>query len=301
MSQSLLIGSRGSKLALTQANMVRDMLQARHPGLQVEIEVIHTRGDLDQGVLRSFGGVFTREIEHALLEGRVHLAVHSLKDLPVEVNPELALVASPEREDVRDVLITRQGGGLDSLPQGARLGTSSLRRRIQLQALRPDLEFADIRGNLDTRIAKVERGEYEAIILAAAGLHRLGWQERISAYLEPAQVLPAVGQAALGLQMRADQERRPLVEVLSHPPTLAAVNAERSLLRSLGGGCQAPIAAWGRIEDGALRVQGLVGRADGSQLVRAEVKGNAVEAETLGVQLADELRRQGADALLGTP
>ncbi|MSR83647.1 MAG: hydroxymethylbilane synthase [Candidatus Latescibacteria bacterium] len=299
MSQSTLIGSRGSKLALTQANMVRDMLQTRHPGLQVEVEVIHTRGDLDQGVLRSFGGVFTREIEHALLEGRIHLAVHSLKDLPVEVNPDLALVASPEREDVRDVLISRQGGGLESLPQGALLGTSSLRRRIQLQALRPDLSFADIRGNLDTRIAKVERGEYEGIILAAAGLHRLGWQERISAYLEPAQMLPAVGQAALGLQMRADEERRPLVEVLNHPPTLAAVSAERSLLRSLGGGCQAPIAAWGRIEGGALRVEGLVGKADGSQLVRAEVSGNPADAEALGVQLADELRRQGADALLG--
>ena len=299
MSQSLLIGSRGSKLALTQANMVCAMLQARHPGLQVEIEVIHTRGDLDQGVLRSFGGVFTREIEHALLERRIHLAVHSLKDLPVEVNPELALVASPQREDVRDVLISRQGGGLESLPQGARLGTSSLRRRIQLQALRPDLEFADIRGNLDTRIAKVQRGEYEGIVLAAAGLHRLGWQERISAYLELEQVLPAVGQAALGLQMRADEERRPLVEALNHPPTLAAVSAERSLLRSLGGGCQAPIAAWGRIEEGALRVEGLVGKADGSQLVRAEVSGAPAEAEALGVQLAENLRRQGADALLG--
>lgn len=299
MSQSLLIGSRGSKLALTQANMVRDMLQARHPGLRVEIEVIHTRGDLDQGVLRSFGGVFTREIEHALLERRIHLAVHSLKDLPVEVEPELALVASPEREDVRDVLISRQGGGLESLPQGARLGTSSLRRRIQLQALRPDLDFAEIRGNLDTRIAKVQRGEYEAIVLAAAGLHRLGWQERISAYLEPAQVLPAVGQAALGLQMRADEERRPLVEALNHPSTLAAVSAERSLLRSLGGGCQAPIAAWSRIVDGGLQVEGLVGKADGSQLVRGTVSGTPAEAEALGVQLADELRRQGADALLG--
>ncbi|MBI2502516.1 MAG: hydroxymethylbilane synthase [Candidatus Latescibacteria bacterium] len=296
MSQSLLIGSRGSKLALTQARMVGDLLQARHPGLQVEIEVIHTRGDLDQGVLRSFGGVFTREIEQALLEGRIHLAVHSLKDLPVEVEPELALVASPEREDVRDVLISRQGNSLESLPQGARLGTSSLRRRIQLQALRPDLDFADIRGNLDTRIAKVQRGEYEGIVLAAAGLHRLGWQERISAYLEPAQVLPAVGQAALGLQMRADQERRPLVEALNHPPTLAAVSAERSLLRSLGGGCQAPIAAWGRIEEGVLRVEGLVGKADGTQLLRAEVSGVPAEAETLGVQLADQLRRQGADA-----
>jgi hydroxymethylbilane synthase len=299
LPQSLLIGSRGSKLALTQANMVRDLLQARHPGLQVEIEVIHTRGDLDQGVLRSFGGVFTRELEYALLERRIHLAVHSLKDLPVEVEPELALVASPEREDVRDVLITRQGGGLESLPQGARLGTSSLRRRIQLQALRPDLEFADIRGNLDTRIAKVQRGEYEAIALAAAGLHRLGWQERISAYLEPGQVLPAVGQAALGLQMRADEERRPLVEALNHPPTMAAVRAERSLLRSLGGGCQAPIAAWGRMREGALSVEGLVGTADGSQLVRAEVSGVPAEAEALGVQLAEALRRQGADALLG--
>ena len=299
MSQSLLIGSRGSKLALTQANMVREMLQTRHPGLQVEVEVIHTRGDLDQGVLRSFGGVFTREIEHALLEGRIHLAVHSLKDLPVEVNPELALVASPEREDVRDVLISRQGGGLERLPQGALLGTSSLRRRIQLQALRPDLIFADIRGNLDTRIAKVERGEYEGIILAAAGLHRLGWQERISAYLEPAQMLPAVGKAALGLQMRADEERRPLVEALNHLPTLAAVSAERSLLRSLGGGCQAPIAAWGRIAGGVLRMEGLVGKADGTQLLRAEVSGAPAEAEALGVQLAEDLRRQGADALLG--
>lgn len=296
MPQSLLIGSRGSKLALTQANLVRDMLQARHPGLQVEIEIIHTRGDLDQGVLRSFGGVFTREIEQALLEGRIHLAVHSLKDLPVEVNPALALVASPEREDVRDVLISRQGGGLENLPQGARLGTSSLRRRIQLQALRPDLDFADIRGNLDTRIAKVERGEYEGIVLAAAGLHRLGWQERISAYLTPGQVLPAVGQAALGLQMRADEERRPLVEALNHPPTLAAVSAERSLLRSLGGGCQAPIAAWGRMQEGTLLVEGLVGKADGSWLLRAEVSGLPQEAEPLGVQLAEDLRRQGADA-----
>jgi len=298
LPQTLLIGSRGSKLALTQANMVRDLLQARHPGLGVEIEVIHTRGDLDQGVLRSFGGVFTREIEHALLEGRVHLAVHSLKDLPVEVNPQLELVASPQREDVRDVLITRQGGGLESLSKGARLGTSSLRRRIQLQALRPDLEFAQIRGNLDTRIAKMERGEYEAIALAAAGLHRLGWQERISAYLDPGQVLPAVGQAALGLQMRVGEERRPLVEALNHPPTLAAVRAERSLLRSLGGGCQAPIAAWGRTEDKGLRVEGLVGRADGSQMVRAEVRGDPADAEALGAQLADQLRRQGADALL---
>lgn len=298
MPQTLLIGTRGSKLALTQANMVGEMLQARHPGLQVEIAVIDTRGDLDQGVLRSFGGVFTREIEHALLEGRVHLAVHSLKDLPVEVNPQLELVASPQREDVRDVLITRQGGGLESLSKGARLGTSSLRRRIQLQALRPDLEFAEIRGNLDTRIAKMERGEYEAIALAAAGLHRLGWQERIGAYLEPGQMLPAVGQAALGLQMRVDEERRPLVEGLNHPPTLAAVKAERSLLRCLGGGCQAPIAAWGRIEDKGLRVEGLVGKADGSQLVRAEVRGDPAEAEALGAQLADQLRRQGADALL---
>ncbi len=299
MSTPFLIGSRGSQLALTQARLVRQMLRARHPGLEVEIQVIQTRGDMEQGALRQFGGVFTREIENALLEGRIHLAVHSLKDLPVEVPPDLVLAAAPEREDVRDALITRSGGGLEDLPAGACLGTSSLRRRIQLQALRPDLRFADIRGNLDTRIAKVQRGEYDGIVLAAAGLHRLGWQQRLSAYLETSQMLPAVGQAALGLQMRRGDEKLRLVQALNHPPTFAAVEAERSLLRHLGGGCQAPIAAWGRLQDGELLLEGLVGRADGSRLLRAAERGAPAAAEELGGRLAAELQRQGAGALLG--
>jgi len=296
----LVIGTRGSQLAMAQTSMIRDLLVERHPELEVAIEIIQTRGDVAAGPLRSFGGqgVFTKEIEKALLERRVDLAVHSLKDLPTRFHADLRLVATPAREDVRDVLVTRQDRDLDGLPQGAVLGTGSLRRRAQLLALRPDLELREIRGNLDTRIGKVLDGEYDGILLAAAGLHRLGWQDRISAYLDTAQVLPAVGQAALGLQMHCAHELASLAESLNHPPTFAAVTAERSLLRALGGGCHAPIAAWGRLQDGALRLDGLVGQPDGSRLLRATAGAPFESAEILGETLAKELLARGADKIL---
>ena len=296
----LTIGTRGSQLALTQTHAMRDLLLERHSGLEVAVEIIQTKGDVSSGSLRSFGGqgVFTKELENALLQGRVDLAVHSLKDLPTRFHDDLQLVATPPREDVRDVLIVHRGSGLSDLPEGATVGTGSLRRRAQLLALRPDLELREIRGNLDTRIGKVERGEYDAILLAAAGLHRLGWTDRISAYLEPAQILPAVGQAALGLQMRRDHAMIALVESLDHPPTFAAITAERSLLRALQGGCHAPIAAWGQRQDGALHLDGLVGSPDGSWLLRAAVDGPLDQAEILGENLATDLRALGADDIL---
>jgi hydroxymethylbilane synthase len=282
--------------------MVAGMLQAHAPDCQVEVRIIRTEGDVRTGPLRSFGGqgAFTKEIEAALLGRQVDLAVHSLKDLPTHGPDELVLVATPPREDVRDALIARQGQGLMELPAGARIGTGSLRRRAQLLALRPDLRPAEIRGNLDTRLAKVEHGELEAVVLAAAGLHRLGWQERISAYLDPAQVLPAVGQAALGLQMRADHPLRKLVQSLNDDATFAAVTSERALLRALGGGCQAPVAAWGRLEDGRLRLAGLVGTPEGTRLLRAEVSGpcTVAGAEELGQTAARGLLDQGAGEIL---
>ncbi|MEW6756289.1 MAG: hydroxymethylbilane synthase [Candidatus Latescibacterota bacterium] len=301
MSQDrLIIGTRGSALALAQARAVAALLRSHHPDLQVQIEVIRTQGDVTSGSLRTFGGqgVFTREIENALLDGRADLAVHSLKDLPTATHADLRLVAVPEREDVRDVLVAAGPTTVGALPRGARVGTGSLRRQAQLLALRPDLRIQDIRGNLDTRMGKVAQGACAAVILAAAGLRRLGWEERISAYLEPEVMLPAVGQAALGLQMRADSPLAQRVEVLSHAPSLHAVTAERSLLAALGGGCHAPIAAWSRVEDGRLRLDGLVARPDGSLLVRGQVAGAAEEAVALGARLAAELRERGAHAIL---
>jgi hydroxymethylbilane synthase len=282
--------------------MVAGMLREHSPECEVEVEIIRTAGDVRTGPLRAFGGqgAFTKEIEGALLGRQVDLAVHSLKDLPTRGPDELALVATPPREDVRDALISRHGQVLAGLTAGARIGTGSLRRRAQLLALRPDLHLEEIRGNLDTRLAKVERGELEAVVLAAAGLHRLGWHTRISAYLDTAQVLPAVGQAALGLQMRADHPLRELVCSLNDDATLAAVTSERALLRALGGGCQAPIAAWARVEDGYLRLAGLVGSPDGTRLLRAEASGpwTMAGAEELGQTVARALVDQGAAEIL---
>ena len=320
MEQSITIGSRGSALALAQSELVRNLLHRCHPDIEVQIEVIRTTGDVTSGSLRDLGGigVFTKEIENSLLEGHIDLAVHSLKDLPTELHEDLRLVAVPEREDVRDVLISRPvgsaGSGIDSLPAHARIGTGSRRRQAQLRALRRDLEFTEVRGNLDTRIGKVSEGTCDAVVLAAAGLHRLGWRHRISAYLDTDQMLPAPGQGALGLQMRGDDPRQAQVAVLNHPVSCAAVAAERALLRDLGGGCRAPIAAWGRLEGTHLVLDGLVGDIDGSEILRSSLCGDlhaggdleaggdvraAVEAaEQLGSRLGRQLRQQGADAIL---
>jgi len=296
----LVIGSRGSKLALTQTHWVRDLLLAQRDGLDIEVLEIRTTGDSATGSLRSFGGagVFTKELERALLESQIDLAVHSLKDLPTDMHPELALVATPEREDVRDVLIGPGLSALEDLPTGARIGTGSLRRQAQLKALRPDLTVVDIRGNLDTRIDKAMRGEYDAVVLAAAGLNRLGWQQRIGTHLTLDQVLPAPGQGALGLQMRADNPLRDHVTALNHAPTQEAVQAERQLLQTLRAGCHAPVGAWGRREDNYLVLDGLVGRPDGTRLLRAQLRAPCAAADDLGAALAAALRDQGADALL---
>ena len=296
----LVIGSRGSKLALTQTYWVRDRLQAHNDSLEIEVLKIRTTGDQATGSLRSFGGagVFTKELERALLEGQIDLAIHSLKDLPTQMHPELALVATPEREDVRDALIGPDLSSLADLPNGARLGTGSLRRRAQLKALRPDLEILDIRGNLDTRIDKAMRGECDAVVLAVAGLNRLGWQQRIGVHLSLDQVLPAPGQGALGLQMRADNPLKSYVGALNHAPTQAAVQAERQLLQTLRAGCHAPVGAWARLEEDQLTLDGLVGHPDGTEMMRARHSAPLTDAQPLGEAVAAALREQGADALL---
>ena len=296
----LTIGTRGSQLALIQAESVRDQLLAQHTGLEIRLEVIRTLGDRTRGSLRRFGGrgVFTSELQAALLDGRIHLAVHSLKDLPTTGPPQLVLVATPPREDVRDVLVAQRACSLDELPPGATVGTGSPRRQAQLLALRPDLRPVDLRGNLDTRITRVTDGELDAVVLAAAGLHRLGWAGRISAYLQPEQMLPAPGQAALGLQMRADADQAPLVQALNHPHTFQAVTAERALLAALGGGCHAPMGAWGRIRAGMLLLSGAVGNPDGSRVVRRICRGAPEAAAALGHRLAAALRAAGAEPML---
>ena len=280
---------------------MRNQLCAAYTDLEVRVEVIRTTGDESRAPLRSFGGqgVFTKELENALLDGRVDLAVHSLKDLPTQFHPDLQIVATPPREDVRDALISRVSHPtLSTLPDGALIGTGSPRRQTQLRALRPDLQLTEIRGNLDTRINKVIQGKFAAIVLAAAGLHRLGWQHHISAYLSTEQMLPAAGQAALGLQMRSDHPLRAYVAALNDADTHQAVRAERSLLRTLRGGCHAPVAAWGRVEDTLLVLDGRVVHSSGTPLLHAQLKGAVDECEALGVALAEKLRELGADQII---
>jgi hydroxymethylbilane synthase len=308
----LIIGSRGSKLALWQAHWVRDQLVAA--GYEIEVRIIKTTGDKLQAVAPSdplptsvaqavaevgSKGLFIKEIEEALLAREIDVAVHSLKDLPTEQPAGLALGAVPEREDARDVFISRNAQPLEKLPPGARVATSSLRRQTQLRALRPDLTYAGVRGNLDTRLRKLERGDCEALVLAAAGVHRLGLTEHITSYFGFDEMCPAVGQGALGIEIHADDARaHEAVARLDHLATHQAVRAERAVLRRLGGGCQVPIAAHAVVEDGKLRLQALVASNDGTQVVRAQTKGPASEPEALGSAVAADLLRQGAREIL---
>ncbi len=298
---ALVIGTRGSPLAMRQAGLVREALAASFgDDLPTQVRVVRTQGDVDRRSLAQIGGqgVFTAALERALLDGRVDLAVHSLKDLPTAMDPRLRLAAVPEREDVRDVLVSRGGAGLEDLPEGAAVATGSARRRAQLAAARPDLTFVDLRGNVDTRLARVAAGEVDAVVLAAAGLRRLGREEEISCHLDPLTVLPAPGQGALGLQMRADDGRAGLVAALNHPPTQAAVTAERAFLAALGGGCGTPIAAWGRPEGGELRVDGAVLSPDGRDSTRDSVRGPLEAGERLGANLAERVKAAGGQAIL---
>lgn len=290
----LVIASRGSQLALWQARWVQQKLgDLGHPG---RIEIIRTTGDRITDVpLAQVGGkgLFTKEIEEALLEGRADLAVHSLKDLPTQLPAGLVLAATPEREDPRDAIV---GQRLADLPPGARLGTSSLRRAAQLRKLRPDLAIESIRGNLDTRLRKLAAGRYDAIVLAAAGLKRLGWEDRIAEILSPEIVCPAVGQGALAIETAQGREQ-PCAR-LDHPPTRAAVTAERALLDALGGGCQVPIGAYATVAAGRLSLEAVVVSPDGAALVRRQSAGPAADAAQIGRQLGEELLAAGADRIL---
>jgi len=289
----LVIASRGSQLALWQARWVAAQLSAA--GHECRIEIIKTTGDKIADVpLAKVGtkGLFTKEIEEALLDGRADLAVHSLKDLPTELPEGLVLAAVPEREDPRDAVV---GKKLADLPPGAKVGTSSLRRAAQLLKLRPDLQVESIRGNLDTRLRKLDEGQYDAILLAAAGLKRLGWGDRIAEILEPEQMCPAVGQGALAIETRAGFEA---VAMLDHAATHTAVMAERGVLRALGGGCQVPIGAYATVSQGRVRLLAIVAAPDGSQLVGAQAGGAAAEAAEIGARLAAYLLQRGARQIL---
>jgi hydroxymethylbilane synthase len=290
----LVIGSRGSQLALWQARWVQSRLQAS--GIESRIEIIKTTGDKILDVpLAKVGskGLFTKEIEDALLDGSVDLAVHSLKDMPTELPEGLTLAAIPEREDVRDAII---GSTLDALPQGALVGTSSLRRTAQLRAFRPDLTVESVRGNVDTRLRKLDEGQYQAIMLAAAGLRRLGWADRIAQYIDPVVMCPAVGQGALAIETRTD--RIEVAASLEHRDTRIAVTAERALLGALGGGCQVPIGANATVDGDTVHLRGIVAAPDGSKVVRGNLSGQASDAASIGKTLAEQLMAQGAKELL---
>jgi hydroxymethylbilane synthase len=292
----LVIASRGSQLALWQARWVSAQLTAL--GHECRIEIIKTTGDKITDVpLAKVGtkGLFTKEIEEALLDGRADLAVHSLKDLPTELPEGLVLAAVPEREDPRDAVV---GKRLADLPAGARVGTSSLRRSAQLRKLRPDLTIESVRGNLDTRLRKLDEGQYDAILLAAAGLKRLGWGDRIAEILPAETMCSAVGQGALAIETRASGAGFDAVQAMDHADTHAAVLAERGVLSALGGGCQVPIGAHATVEGGRLRLLGVVASPDGDEVIRGAASGAASAAESLGRALGNELLERGARRIL---
>ena len=297
--RTLVIGSRASRLALWQAGHIQERLRA--VGREARIEMIHTSGDrITDRPLAAIGGqgVFVKEIEEALLAKRIDLAVHSLKDLPTQQPEGLVLACVPEREDPRDLLAAPGAPSLADLPAGAVLGTGSPRRACQILVLRPDLHIQDLRGNVDTRVAKLMRGEYGAILLACAGVRRLGLQVE-GQVLALEQMLPAVGQGALAIETRADDaEARAVLAPVNHPPTAAAVAAERAFLLGLGGGCQAPIAAVGEVAGEGLSLRGLVGDPEGGRLLRGRRSGSAADPEAVGAALAESLLEQGAAALV---
>ncbi|HEY6971226.1 MAG TPA: hydroxymethylbilane synthase [Candidatus Angelobacter sp.] len=295
---TLRIGSRGSQLALWQANHVAGLLRGQ--GHAVEIEIIKTTGDkITEVALSKVGtkGMFTKEIEEALSGGRVDLAVHSLKDVPTELQPEFELAAVMKREDPRDAFVSVRFSDLGMLPEKARVGTSSLRRQCQLKAIRPDLEVISLRGNVDTRLRKLQSGEYDAIILAAAGVHRLGLAQHVRGQLPPEQMCPAAGQGALGIEIRRkDQRVRSMLKFLDDADARAATTCERALLLGLGGGCQVPIGAFAQVKNGKLVLMAIVGRPDGRELLRERAEGG--DPEKLGRQTAEALLRKGADRIL---
>ncbi len=299
----LRIGTRGSKLALTQAHWVRDQILARDPELPITMQIVKTSADKDALMpIRSASGrgVFVKEIEEALMAGEIDLAVHSMKDMPTRVPESLHISVIPTREDARDALLSRyQMEDLRALPPGALVGTGSIRRQAQLLAARPDLKVAGIRGNVDTRIQKLTNGEFDAIILACAGLSRLGMKNRISAYLDFAEMLPAPGQGALALETRKDDDRVvEMVSFLNHIPTSRAVMAERAFLRQIGGGCNSPIAVHALHENGMMKIEGLVATPEGTKIIRESITFPTEQAEESACSLADMILSRGGREIL---
>lgn len=303
MSTDLIrIATRKSPLALWQAQYVRDRLMQLHPGLVVEFIKMTTQGDkiLDTPLAKVGGkGLFVKELEQGMLAGEADIAVHSMKDVPVEFPEGLHLAVICEREDPRDAFVSNSSRTLEDLPRGARVGTSSLRRQCQLLSRRPDLQISNLRGNVGTRLAKLDAGDYDAIILAAAGLIRLGLGQRITQFIDPLVSLPAVGQGAVGIECRADDAHvNRLIAPMNHGRTATCVRAERAMNTRLEGGCQVPIAGYAVLEHGVILLRGLVGSPDGKHMVRGDISGRPEDAEELGRVLADDLLARGADAIL---
>lgn len=298
----VVVGTRGSRLARLQAQLVVAELSQMSPGSRFDVVSITTTGDRRRRA--TFGemgetGVFVKEIEESLSAGRIDMAVHSLKDVPTETTSGLHIAAVTERDDPRDVLVSGCGG-LGQLPIGARVGTGSPRRAIQILSQRPDIEVCPLRGNIDTRLRKVASGDMQGVVLAAAALLRLGLEDRIAEYLPPGVCVPAVGQGALAIQVRADDTRMlSLASSVNHEPTWRGVTAERAFLSSLGGGCREPIAALGTASDGAIHLQGMVASSGGGRILRAEISGSDSEPEEIGDQLASKMLEMGAASLIG--
>jgi len=302
MTDTVRIATRKSPLAMWQAEHVADALRAAHPGINVEIHGMSTQGDkiLDTPLAKIGGkGLFVKELEARMLEGDADIAVHSMKDVPVELPDGLHLAVIMQREDPRDAFVSNNHAALEELPEGAVVGTSSLRRQCQLSDRRPDLVIKSLRGNVNTRLRKLDDGEYDAVILAAAGLIRLGFGERIRSSIDPEDSLPAIGQGAVGIECRADDPRiNELLAPLHHADTATRVLAERAMNTRLEGGCQVPIGGHAVLEGEEIWMRGLVGTVDGSEIIRAEIRGPRDQAEALGTALADELLEHGAKEIL---
>jgi hydroxymethylbilane synthase len=298
----LIIGSRGSALALAQTNWIREKIIARFPAVEVSVHVIRTSADKDTtSSIRSGAavGVFVKELEQALLQKEIDLAVHSMKDLPTSIPNGLRIAAIPEREEAQDALITGGASGLFQLPAGARIGTGSIRRQAQILALRPDLKVLDIRGNIETRLRKLQEGTYDAIVLACAGLNRLGLGDRIAAKFSTSEMLPAPGQGALAVEARDDDARLDdIAAALNHLPTFQAVTAERAFLQRMGGGCNVPVAAYARVAGGFVEMDGLVASPDGSRALRSVLRGDCDTAVETAMHLADEILTRGGRDIL---
>lgn len=302
MRKEINIGTRASLLAVTQSTMIKELIEKQHPGTTVELIKITTKGDkiLDVPLAKVGGkGLFVKELEDALLDGRADLAVHSMKDVPTDLPEGLHLGVVTERENPRDAFVSNNYANVSELPQGATVGTSSLRRRSQLAAMRPDLVIEDLRGNVDTRLRKLDEGQYDAIILASAGLNRLSKSDRITSFLEPVDMLPAIGQGALGLELRVDDaELLEGISFLNHPATAVAVEAERAFLLRLEGGCQVPIGAFATAEGDTVTLTGLIASVDGKEILRESATGPGENAAQMGTQLAEKLLEMGGREIL---